>query len=92
MPEIQPIRITVADLQNLVAICENEIRLIEFSNIVFGVNGATQMRAIASNLQARFEQELARQAQISDAAAVEAERKKSEAAKKVDPVPEPVKG
>ena len=92
MPEMQPLRISTTDLRNLVMICENEIRLIEFSDVTFGVNGATQMRAIASNLQARFEQEIVRQEHLAEVASQEAERKKSEAEKKQEPVPEPVKG
>ena len=92
MPEIQPLRISTTDLRNLVMICENEIRLIEFSDVTFGVNGATQMRAIASNLQARFEQEIVRQEHLAEVASQEAERKKAEAEKKQEPVPEPVKG
>lgn len=87
MPELQPLRLTVADLQNLCSICENEIRLVEFANTVFGVENATAMRAIASNLQVRLEQEITRQVQLAQARQEEESRKQGD--KK--PEPEPAK-
>lgn len=90
-----PLSLTVMDLRNMMNMCEAGIKAAEFAQHLFGLDEVVQMRAISSNLQAKFEIEIRRQEILTEQRRLEevqkAEQKKIEESKKKEPEPEPVK-
>jgi hypothetical protein len=65
-PKIEPLSLTVTDLTNLMNMAEASLKAAEFCHHLFGNNDVVQQRAIASDLQARFEREIVRQGLIAE--------------------------